>query len=110
MCAQYACTHVKVLHRTRAQRARTRFAVHCRSVSTALCWLQVLRYGLGQEYKRHMDTLHDDDAGPRVCTILMYLNGEQSCMHAELCCDHAHVLQQHLVLAQSAQDKRMARS
>lgn len=35
---------------------------------------QVLRYGLGQEYKPHMDTLKDNDAGPRVCTVLMYLN------------------------------------
>lgn len=35
---------------------------------------QVLRYGLGQEYKRHMDSLQDDVAGPRVCTVLMYLN------------------------------------
>lgn len=41
-----------------------------------VCVLQVLRYGLGQQYKRHMDTLADDVAGPRVCTILMYLNGE----------------------------------
>jgi len=42
--------------------------------------LQVLRYGLGQEYKPHMDTLKDNDAGPRVCTVLMYLNGTQPCL------------------------------
>lgn len=36
---------------------------------------QVLRYGVGQQYKPHMDTLRDEEAGPRVCTILMYLNG-----------------------------------
>lgn len=44
---------------------------------TRTALLQVLRYGLGQEYKRHMDSLQDDVAGPRVCTVLMYLNGEQ---------------------------------
>lgn len=38
--------------------------------------VQVLRYGFGQQYRPHMDTLRDDDAGPRVCTVLMYLNGE----------------------------------
>jgi hypothetical protein len=65
--------------RQSAQYARAHIA---QSVSTALGWLQVLRYGLGQEYKRHMDTLHDDDAGPRVCTILMYLNGKHACMPA----------------------------
>lgn len=42
-----------------------------------LCLLpQVLRYGLGQQYKPHMDTLQDEVSGPRVCTVLMYLNGE----------------------------------
>lgn len=35
----------------------------------------MLRYGVGQQYKRHMDSLQDDLAGPRVCTVLMYLNG-----------------------------------
>lgn len=38
--------------------------------------MQVLRYGVGQEYKPHMDTLHAEDAGPRVATVLIYLNGE----------------------------------
>jgi hypothetical protein len=37
--------------------------------------LQVLRYGFGQQYKPHMDSLSDDVAGPRLCTILLYLNG-----------------------------------
>jgi len=36
--------------------------------------MQVLRYGIGQEYKVHMDTLSDDAAGPRIATVLMYLN------------------------------------
>eukprot|EP00877_Chromochloris_zofingiensis_P008230 jgi/Chrzof1/3660/Cz13g04040.t1 len=36
--------------------------------------MQVLRYGVGQEYKPHMDTLHAEDAGPRVATVLIYLN------------------------------------
>eukprot|EP00882_Tetradesmus_deserticola_P023404 GHRQ01025467.1.p1 GENE.GHRQ01025467.1~~GHRQ01025467.1.p1 ORF type:complete len:288 (+),score=44.69 GHRQ01025467.1:151-1014(+) len=36
--------------------------------------LQVLRYGEGQQYKPHMDSLSDDVAGPRLCTILLYLN------------------------------------
>lgn len=36
--------------------------------------MQVLRYGQGQQYKPHMDSLRDDEAGPRVCTVLLYLN------------------------------------
>ncbi|KXZ43534.1 hypothetical protein GPECTOR_88g477 [Gonium pectorale] len=35
---------------------------------------QVLRYGLGQQYKVHADTLRDDEAGVRVATVLIYLN------------------------------------
>eukprot|EP00775_Hariotina_reticulata_P005585 gene5585-5824_t len=40
--------------------------------------MQVLRYGLGQQYKPHMDSLRDQVAGPRVCTVLLYLNGEMT--------------------------------
>lgn len=36
--------------------------------------IQVLRYGIGQFYKVHGDTLKDHDAGVRVCTVLIYLN------------------------------------
>lgn len=36
--------------------------------------MQVLRYGLGQQYKPHMDSLRDEESGPRVCTVLLYLN------------------------------------
>ncbi|KAG2446779.1 hypothetical protein HYH02_008339 [Chlamydomonas schloesseri] len=35
---------------------------------------QILRYGLGQQYKVHADTLRDDEAGVRVATVLIYLN------------------------------------
>ncbi len=34
---------------------------------------QVLRYGIGQFYKIHGDTLVDPDAGVRVATVLVYL-------------------------------------
>jgi hypothetical protein len=34
----------------------------------------VLRYAIGQEYKKHRDTLKDSDAGPRVVTVLFYLS------------------------------------
>ena len=36
--------------------------------------IQVLRYGIGQFYKVHADTLRDDEAGVRVATVLVYLN------------------------------------
>lgn len=36
--------------------------------------IQVLRYGIGQFYKVHADTLKDDEAGVRVATVLVYLN------------------------------------
>lgn len=39
----------------------------------------MLRYGQGQYYKAHMDVLSDEVAGPRVCTILLYLNGALAC-------------------------------
>lgn len=35
--------------------------------------MQVLRYGQGQQYRVHMDTLHTEEGGPRVATVLMYL-------------------------------------
>jgi prolyl 4-hydroxylase len=34
--------------------------------------LQVLRYGVGQYYHQHMDVLQNDQAGPRVATVLVY--------------------------------------
>jgi hypothetical protein len=37
--------------------------------------LQVLRYGHGQFYKKHYDSLGDEKAGARVATVLMYLRG-----------------------------------
>ncbi len=37
--------------------------------------LQVLRYGRGQFYKKHYDSLGDEKAGARVATVLMYLRG-----------------------------------
>jgi prolyl 4-hydroxylase len=37
--------------------------------------LQVLRYGRGQFYKKHYDSLGDEKAGARVATVLMYLKG-----------------------------------
>ncbi|KAL6745323.1 hypothetical protein V8C86DRAFT_2981497 [Haematococcus lacustris] len=36
--------------------------------------IQVLRYGIGQSYKMHADTLKDPVAGVRVATVLIYLN------------------------------------
>ncbi|GFR49468.1 hypothetical protein Agub_g11528 [Astrephomene gubernaculifera] len=36
--------------------------------------MQILRYGLGQQYKVHSDTLRDEQAGLRVATVLIYLN------------------------------------
>jgi len=36
--------------------------------------VQVLRYGIGQFYKVHADTLRDEEAGVRVATVLIYLN------------------------------------
>jgi prolyl 4-hydroxylase len=39
--------------------------------------IQVLRYGIGQFYKVHADTLRDDEAGVRVATVLVYLNEPQ---------------------------------
>lgn len=36
--------------------------------------LQILRYGHGQQYKVHSDTLQDPEAGVRVATVLIYLN------------------------------------
>ncbi|MEW5315416.1 MAG: hypothetical protein WDW38_006847 [Sanguina aurantia] len=39
--------------------------------------LQLLRYGVGQFYKVHSDTLRDDEAGIRVATVLLYLNEPQ---------------------------------
>ena len=41
---------------------------------------QVLRYGIGQYYKKHFDGLMDDAAGPRVATVLLYLSGECVCV------------------------------
>ncbi|KAG2493976.1 hypothetical protein HYH03_007903 [Edaphochlamys debaryana] len=35
---------------------------------------QILRYGIGQQYKVHADTLVDPEAGVRVATVLIYLN------------------------------------
>uniref|UniRef100_A0A7S0X1H1 procollagen-proline 4-dioxygenase n=1 Tax=Chlamydomonas leiostraca TaxID=1034604 RepID=A0A7S0X1H1_9CHLO len=35
---------------------------------------QVLRYGIGQFYRVHSDTLRDEQAGVRVATVLIYLN------------------------------------
>jgi prolyl 4-hydroxylase len=43
-------------------------------LSSSLARAQVLRYARGQYYKEHMDTLHDEVAGPRIATILLYLN------------------------------------
>lgn len=36
---------------------------------------QVLRYSYLQTYKPHMDTLDDQEFGPRVATVLLYLSG-----------------------------------
>ncbi|GAX76930.1 hypothetical protein CEUSTIGMA_g4377.t1 [Chlamydomonas eustigma] len=36
--------------------------------------IQVLRYGIGQFYRVHADTLRDPEAGVRVATVLVYLN------------------------------------
>ncbi|KAI8475354.1 MAG: hypothetical protein J3K34DRAFT_404626 [Monoraphidium minutum] len=36
--------------------------------------MQILRYDVGQEYKKHFDGLMDDKAGPRVATVLLYLS------------------------------------
>ncbi|GBF92354.1 hypothetical protein Rsub_05556 [Raphidocelis subcapitata] len=36
--------------------------------------MQVLRYDIGQYYKKHFDGLEDDHAGPRVATVLIYLS------------------------------------
>ncbi len=33
----------------------------------------MLRYGIGQFYKVHADTLRDPEAGVRVATVLVYL-------------------------------------
>lgn len=35
---------------------------------------QVLRYDVGQYYHQHMDVLSNDQAGPRVATVLLYFN------------------------------------
>ena len=34
---------------------------------------QILRYGIGQYYHQHTDSLPNDIAGPRVATLLIYL-------------------------------------
>ena len=39
--------------------------------------IQVLRYGYGQQYKAHTDSLIDDSA--RVATVLLYLNDVSGC-------------------------------
>jgi hypothetical protein len=46
-----------------------------RALVLCVC-LQVLRYGQGQQYRVHMDTLHTEEGGPRVATVLMYLAGD----------------------------------
>lgn len=57
-------------------------------------YMQVLRYGLGQQYKPHMDTIRDPVAGIRVATVLMYLNGKQSLpeQHVAVSCHVMHCL------------------
>lgn len=42
----------------------------------------MLRYGVGQYYKEHMDVISDHEAGARACTVLMYLNGGIACILA----------------------------
>jgi prolyl 4-hydroxylase len=39
--------------------------------------MQVLRYGAGQQYRPHQDSIIEEvqqDFGPRLCTVLLYLN------------------------------------
>jgi hypothetical protein len=55
--------------------------LYCLYCCVQSCVLQVLRYGEGQQYKPHMDSLSDDVAGPRLCTILLYLNGKHKLQH-----------------------------
>lgn len=51
-------------------------ALVCARLCLLLLRLQVLRYSVGQQYKPHMDVLNAEEAGPRMCTVLLYLNGE----------------------------------
>lgn len=47
---------------------------------------QVLRYGHGQYYKKHYDSLDNEEAGPRVVTVLMYLRGARLAAACASCC------------------------
>lgn len=59
----------------------------------------MLRYGVGQYYKPHMDTLRDEIAGARVATVLLYLNG------ASLAVSLCPILRVHAIQRQALVDR-----